>query len=354
MKIDFRNLVLCITHECNGDCDFCMRGEPQKFYMSASVIEKIFSQTSYVEHIGITGGEPSLYPDGIRSITYYAKKHGCEIGSFFCATNGLVYSDEFASALDELYSYCVNKRFCKLTISIDKFHKAPDEIAKSEYEKLPYYSKCKNKGEIPNSEILSEGRAKENGIGRYSNPPVKTIYDYSLRGFDINIGDDVFINACGDVVLDADLSYKHQAERRIGNVMDDDIYNILKEHYYKIPDHWFVDKVKTFYKISLKGDINTFRIEPLEEETYYELPQEASVTYRSILKNIRICPMDFTEKTVPYDLELIYEDLPIEDNRCIGTKIYYKSSTIKEGRAVTVEVIRCPLTKGLIYDGNRK
>ena len=354
MKINFRNLMLCVTHDCNGECAFCMRGEPQKFYMSASVIEKIFSQTSYVEHIGITGGEPSLYPDGIRSITYYAKKHGCEIGSFFCATNGLVYSDEFASALDELYSYCVNKRFCKLTISIDKFHKAPDEIAKSEYEKLPYYSKCKNKGEIPNSEILSEGRAEQNGIGRYSNPPVKTIYDYSLRGFDINIGDDVFINACGDVVLDADLSYKHQTERRIGNVMDDDLYDIFSEHFYKIPDHWIIKNVKTFYKISLKGDINTFRIEPLEEETYYELPQEASVTYRSILKNIRICPMDFTEKTVPDDLELIYEDLPIEDNRCIGTKIYYKSSTIKEGRAVTVEVIRCPLTKGLIYDGNRK
>lgn len=321
--------------------------------MSASVIDKIFSQTSYVEHIGITGGEPSLYSDGIRSITYYAKKHGCKIGSFFCATNGLVFSEEFVSALDELYSYCVNKRFCKLTISIDQFHKAPDEIAKSEYEKLPYYSKCKNKGEISNSDILSEGRAEQNGLGRYSNPPVNEIYDFSVDGFDINIGDRIFINACGDVVLDADLSYKHQTERRIGNVMDDDLYDIFREHFYKIPDHWFGENKKSFYKISLKADANTLLIEPTEEKSYLELPQEASVIYRSILRNIRMMPMDFTEKTVPDDLELIYEDLPIEGNRCIGTKIYYKSPTISEGRAVTVEVIRCPLMEGTIYGGNR-
>ena len=353
MKFNLRNLMLCITHDCNGECAFCMRGEPQKFYMSASIIDKIFSQTSYVEHIGITGGEPSLYPDGIRSITYYAKKHGCEIGSFFCATNGLIYSEEFASALDELYSYCTNKKLCELTLSIDQFHKAPDEKAKAEYEKLAFYSTSKNKGVIAKKDILSEGRAEQNGLGRYSNPPVKEIYDYSTNAFIINIGDRIFINACGDVVLDADLSYENQQIRRIGNVMDDELYDIFREHFYKIPDHWFGENKKSFYKISLKADANTLLIEPTVEESYFELPQEASVTYRSILRNIRMMPMDFTEKTVPDDLELIYEDLPIEGNRCIGTKIYYKSSTISEGRAVTVEVIRCPLMEGTIYDGNR-
>ena len=64
-------------------------------------------------------------------------------------------------------------------------------------------------------------------------------------------------------------------------------------------------------------------------------------------------PMDFTEKSVPDDLELIYEDLPIEGNRCIGTKIYYKSSTISEGKGVTVEVIRYPFTEGTIYGRKR-
>lgn len=353
MKFNIRNLMLCITHDCNGGCAFCMRGEPQEFYMSASVIERIFSQMSYVEHIGITGGEPSLYPSGIRSITYYAKKYGCEIGSFFCATNGLEYSAEFVSALNELYSYCTDKKLCELTLSIDQFHKSPDEKAKAEYEKLAFYSTSKNKITIAKKDILSEGRAEQNGLGRYSNPPVKEIYDYSVDGFVINIGDRIFINACGDIALDADLSYKHQAERRIGNVMDDELYDIFREHFYKIPEHWIGENRKSFYEISLKADANTILIEPTEEKSYLELPQEASVIYRSILRNIRMMPMDFTEKTVPDDLELIYEDLPIEENRCIGTKIYYKSSTISEGRAVTVEVIRCPLMEGTIYGGNR-
>jgi len=247
----------------------------------------------------------------------------------------------------------VNKKLCELTFSIDQFHKAPDEKAKAEYEKLAFYSTSKNKEVIAKKDILSEGRAEQNGLGRYSNPPVKEIYDYSFDAFVVNIGDRIFISAYGDVVLDADLSYEHQAERRIGNVMDDELYDIFREHFYKIPDHWFGENKKSFYKISLKADANTLLIEPTEEKNYFELPQEASVTYRSILRNIRMMPMDFTEKTVPDDLELIYEDLPIEGNRCIGTKIYYKSSTISEGRAVTVEVIRCPLMEGTIYVGNR-
>ena len=354
MRFNFKNLMLCITHDCNGECAFCMRGEPQKIYMTASVLDKLFSQISYVEHLGITGGEPSLCPAGIKCITYYAKKYGCKIGSFFCATNGLTYSNEFLEALDELYFYCQDKQRCELTISIDQFHKQPCEKAVREYEKLPYYSTSKKQGVITKAKILSEGRAKANGLGRYSNPPENKIYDYNLNAFDINIGDRVFINAHGDVVLDADLSYENQSERKIGNICDEELYNILRDCFYKIPDHWFVDSVKSFYRIVLKGDINTLRIEPLEEDSYYELPQEASVTYRSILRNIRMYPMDSMEKTIPNDLELVYEELPVVDNRCIGTKIYYKSSTIEEGRAVTVEVIRCPLTKGIIYDGNRK
>lgn len=346
--------MLCITHDCNGECAFCMRGEAQHLYMPANVLNVLFSQISYVEHIGITGGEPSLCPTGIKCITYYAKKHGCKIGSFFCATNGLMYSKEFIEALDELYSYCQDKQRCELTISIDQFHEEPKEIAKLEYEKLAFYSTSKNKGTIAKKDILSEGRAEQNGLGRYSNPPVKEIYDYSVDGFVTNIGDRIFINANGDVVLDADLSYENQQKRKIGNICDEELYDIFSRSFYKIPEHWIGENKKSFYKISLKADANTLLIEPTEENSYFELPQEASVTYRSILRNIRMMPMDFTEKTVPDDLELIYEDLPIEGNRCIGTKIYYKPSTISEGRAVTIEVIRCPLMEGTIYGGNRK
>ena len=339
MKFNIENLVLCITHDCNGNCIFCMRGEPQKVFMS---------------HICITGGEPSLYPVGIRSITSYAKKYGCKIGSFFCATNGLVYSEEFVSALDELYLYCTNKKLCELTLSIDQFHKESQEKSRREYEQLPYYSTAKNKGFIAKKDILSEGRAEQNGIGRYNNPPVKEIYDYTFNSFEFYIGDRIFINAYGDIVLDADLSYDHQAERKIGNVCDEELYDILSRCFYKIPEYWFGKNKKSIYKIILKADTNTLLIEPTVEESYVEFPQEASVLYRSILRNLRMMPMDFTEKTVPDDLELIYEDLPIEENRCIGTKINYKSSTISEGKAVTVEVIRCPLMEGTLYGRDPK
>ena len=87
MCFNFSNLMLCITHKCNGNCAFCMRGEPQNKNMPLDMIGKIFSETNRIDHLTITGGEPSLYPEGIRWITYYAKKYGCKIGSFFCATN---------------------------------------------------------------------------------------------------------------------------------------------------------------------------------------------------------------------------------------------------------------------------
>ena len=62
-------------------------------------------------------------------------------------------------------------------------------------------------------------------------------------------------------------------------------------------------------------------------------------------------PMDETEKFVPDDLELIYEDLPVADKRCAGAKIHYKSSAISGDKTVTVEVIRCPITVGVLYGG---
>lgn len=353
MKLNLNELILAITHNCNSECSFCMRGKSQKLNMSMHIIDKIFSQINRVEHLVISGGEPSLYPEGIKAIVHYLKSYKCKIGDFFCATNAFEYSEEFVKAIKELYSLCKNKKGCKLSVSIDQFHKPADAIALKKYRKLSFYSSEKEKNVILNSEILSEGNAKLCGIGRYAMPEKTCIYDYSLKGFYLNVGDRIFINAYGNVVLDADLSYENQAERKIGNVIQSELYNILKEHLYKIPEHWFGDGKKAFYKVSIKADGDTFFKSEVEEINYCELPQEAAAFYQYFIMFLRIIPMEPKKRTVPDDLELIYEDLPIEGDRCIGTKIYYKSSTISENTAVTIEVIRCPLTEGILYGGKR-
>lgn len=161
------------------------------------------------------------------------------------------------------------------------------------------------------------------------------------------------MNSYGDVVLDADLSYENQAKRKIGNLSQEDFYEIFKRHFFVIPDHWILEGQKCFYKVRLKSDADTILCDATEDCSYFEFPHEASVAYHSILRNIRIMPMDTTEKQIPDDLELVYKDLPIADDRCIGTAIEYKSNCMSKDNIVTVEVIRCPISEGSIYVGRK-
>ncbi len=216
MLFKFKNLMLEVTRQCNMQCAHCMRGEAQDVKMTQEVISKLLSSVTEIEHLTITGGEPSLVPEVIGWIVKYIRTKNIKLGSFFCATNARKYSDSFVEHLNDLYILSENRNNCVLAISVDQFHENQSQKAMEYYRSLPYYRSEKEKYYIPKGEILSEGRAAQNGLGRFQIPAQSHIYEYLLHVCRFDVGDRVYINALGDVLLNADMSYESQEKYKLG------------------------------------------------------------------------------------------------------------------------------------------
>ena len=342
MQIRFKNLMLEVTRKCNMQCAHCMRGEQEDRSLSSDTIEKIFSQTSKIKHLTLTGGEPSLEPDVIDWISYYARNYSVEIGDFFCATNAKEYSEDFIRAINGLYNICTNKNTCGLSISTDQFHADADARALIEYRKLPYYVPAKEKDYLSKGVILNEGRAKANTLGRHSMITPDYIYDYQLSCFDLCVGDRIYINAWGQVLLNPDMSYETQEENFIDCVLCKPLDEIIMSCAYKIPNKYFEQNKKCFYGVKFSSEADTVYSIPISTEQYYERPEQAVVAYQSILNNIQLTPLNPKVTKIPDNLKLVFSFLQAEDNRCDGTKIIYKLPE-KEPKTVTIEIFKYPL-----------
>lgn len=343
MNIKFKNLMFEVTRRCGMECAHCMRGNAQNKDMSLDVIEKVIQETSYIEHLTITGGEPSLAPDTLKWLIYYIKNSNCEVGSFFCATNAQKFSKEFIDQLDSLYQYCTKKDKCILTISTDQFHSMSDPKALEEYRKLPYYNSVNEKRHIPESRILNEGRAAINGIGRFSTPEIEYIYDISFTGFNLIVNDRIYVNAHGDILLDADLSYIDQEDWNMGNVMETDLSKLLIENRFIIPDSWYEKGKESVYRLYIKADAGTIMPDEIEYDAYFSSPQKAIAAYKSATHNIILTPVNTQYGKIPDGLELQYEKLPAKEYQCEGAKYHYKLPDISEDRSVIFKLIRCPI-----------
>lgn len=343
MLIDFECLTIEITRRCGMKCAHCMRGDAQDVLMDYNAIQTLCKKTGHIKHLNITGGEPSLVPDALKYLLFYLKNYSCRIGEFFCATNAQEYSKKFADALTDLYYYCEHPELCMLTISIDQFHSAADPLALQEYRKLPFYNPINEKGTIPKSNILDEGRANDNGIGMFSMPISPYIFDVQLDGCRLKVGDRLYINAFGDVLLDADMSYSTQENESIGNILSQSLGEIIIANTYRIPDHWHNPPEKEMYCLHVIADNDIFVKGVFEDRKFFSTDRDVSVAYHQIIYNIHMTPINPEIGKVPDGLKLVTERLEEDTVRCIGTKINYVVPGEAKQKSVTIEVLRCPL-----------
>ena len=118
----YNGLGLMITDRCNAACASCglKCGPDGKNVISQELAERLIDEIVAMdfETLGVTGGEPFLYPELMFEILEYAKKAG--IKNRYVATNGFWGGwddkklDETAKRLKE----CVNH----VSISFDSFH----------------------------------------------------------------------------------------------------------------------------------------------------------------------------------------------------------------------------------------
>ena len=341
MRFIFKNLMLEVTRKCNMQCAHCMRGESQNISMDSDTVRNVFQDVFRIEQLTLTGGEASLAPDTLLWIIHYAKAMGIEIGSFFCATNAKEYSQEFVDKLWELFALCERPDRCILTVSTDQFH-TTNPVVMERYSKLPFYRSEKERGTVPKAEIILEGRAAENKLGRFTVPPETHIYDYEFKGFQCFINDRVYINALGDVLLNPDMSYENQDQFHFGNVFCTPLEDLLRDCLYKVPDYFFPDQKQCVFSVRIVGEANTIAPIKVENKVYFTAPQKAIAAYHSILNNLRYTPTDPKYGPIPDELGLRYIELPREGDRLEATCIAYLHPS-RPPRNVLVEIERCPI-----------
>lgn len=341
MKLNLQTLVLEITRHCNMACKHCMRGDPEPRSFGCDLSEKLCEQLSHVDHLSLTGGEPSLAANEINNFLHYLKANQVTVGDFFVATNGFEYSSNFLDVLDRLYEYCLVPGSCALSISTDQFHSPISQETINKYKEKPYYNACNEKETLPPYSILDEGRAKENGIGRFTVPLAEYIYELDLDGrLHLTVGDNIYINALGDVLLDCDLSYAHQTELLLGNIMQDDLAHILMD----VAFHYHFEKGYV-YKLTIDsaGEL----VSPFYKERIFCTIQKAIAGFKNIRNNLICFKEQYTKRALPDDLLLEVKEMECPDpNFRMGSTITYLSESEGQLGDVTIILSQIKLADG--------
>jgi len=120
--MEFKNIALLITENCNARCKMCCdsRGEVCGKTVSSAELDFILNNikgASEIESVGITGGEPMLYPEIVERILNYDFGRSMSIT---LKTNGfwgknIVKTESFIQDNKDKLSY--------ISLSYDAFHK---------------------------------------------------------------------------------------------------------------------------------------------------------------------------------------------------------------------------------------
>lgn len=198
------------------------------------------------------------------------------------------------------------------------------------YRALPFYRPVFEYGSDLPYPILTEGRAKENGIGQSEIPIKGSIYDADFKGLHFTCGDTVYVNAKGGVLLNADLSYRSQEEFCVGNLTEDSLPHILSTVLY-MPRFQVGTRV---FRTALISEAGTIAPVKLEVQRYYSDESAAMGAFHQIIHNLQITPVGPDIEKIPDELRLTIEpkdgkELP--DSRLCETAVTYWAHKKKLG-----------------------
>lgn len=200
-----------------------------------------------------------------------------------------------------------------------------DLEALNRYCNLPFYRPVYEHGQIPPYSVLDEGRARENGIGQSEIPIKGCVYDVDYTGFRCTIGDIVYINAKGDVLLNADLSYQNQKEFSIGNLSKDSLPHILITALY-MPR--FQNGTQIF-RICCEAAAGTIAPVQFVDKRYFSRENAAMGAFHQLIHNLQITPVNPAFGQAPETLSLSViptETEELSDNRLCETVVSYKDA----------------------------
>lgn len=230
------------------NCAHCLRGESENKDMPPEVMKKALKLFDNIRSITFTGGEPSLNVPLIELTLQELKQRNKYLESFFIATNGKENVDELLAACDKLYFYCKqcteidhvtpeNIRYvikdlfphneedlCALALSVDQYHEPPSMENIIKLISRSYFSDAKIQEFSKKYPVIRSGRALMLASDMTRGRIITSFATYDEETFET-----IYINVDGEVIGDCDTDYANQAYQSCGNVMDNDIEEMLHE-----------------------------------------------------------------------------------------------------------------------------
>lgn len=192
-------------------CCHCLRGPQQPRTMKYEYMKEALRHVNSISSVTFTGGEPSL-PSGMRTIEEFmeiARNWHVDVGSFYIATNGKKYRQDFVALVRSLYFFCSDNEVSAVDFSGDPHH---DGYSKRLYWELHDLAEYELNGLHIGEKMYSpeglytEGRCNW-GPRQVSNGElVYRIYDDNLY---VSEGE-LYLNCKGNVILGCDWSYASQ------------------------------------------------------------------------------------------------------------------------------------------------
>lgn len=224
MMID--TVAIEITRRCNISCEHCLRGDAQNIDILPKYIDSFFKQVDCINHLAITGGEPSLRPDAIAFIVTAMRRYNVSVDTFFIATNGVNITKKFVDACWLLYEHVEDKEHSSVEISNDEFHIKEKQYEDSMLLSLPFYRKRYEDEAYayPSGiDLHKEGRGVK--IKRASKL-TRTSFIEDKNDFMNGV---IYLNVNGEIINGCDWSYENQRYSELCNVNElTNFYNELK------------------------------------------------------------------------------------------------------------------------------
>jgi len=216
-----------VTRQCQLRCSHCLRGDPQDVSIQPHAIDQFLSKVQGIRNISITGGEPALAIKELRYLLTELVERGIEYHNFYLVTNGQVASEEFVNVCYGFRDHALCST--QVMISNDTYHQRPPRKNIKYLTSNAHFIKCGQTTDLECDELIAEGRAKDIGMVRIEPGPVD-IDNY-------HIGSLISLNALGEVLSAARISYETQSKKQFTICQASDFGYDTIEHY----NHSFIN-----------------------------------------------------------------------------------------------------------------
>ena len=263
-KVSLRHIYMEIGRKCNLKCRHCCKGESEDKEMSNEVMDALLDNVHFIDEITVTGGEPMLYIERIRTFLDKCRERKIRVNYFNVITNCTFRSEDFVELFNDWSDYCTFGNENEFIYSTDRFHKeylvehmphvnieANAEWYKGKLKECVFIDNGDSKDLDYNVSIMNEGRVRnwskkelnEFAIVREVNRNITTRSSVLLRpeckgkenlckyGCVLNcIRDSLYISIDGKVFADTFVSYELENNCSpicLGNICNEFIYDIV-------------------------------------------------------------------------------------------------------------------------------